>query len=222
MLLPTIIILTVLSLFGQPAGGQDESAAVGPRTVALNLRPLAAPKTGALLVASRDMPDPRFQRAVILLLEHNEEGTLGLIINRPTEVKLPDTGSAPGSAAAGLNLYFGGPVATHQPLLLMRGKPDSARLNHVFGDVYWGSGRLVLEWLFGHTPSFDAMRVYLGHAGWAPGQLRAELAAGSWELFEATPEIVFRPDLDTLWQELIEQSQWIMTRQAEPTEVLRL
>jgi len=221
MLLPTIVILTVLSLFGWPTGGQDESASMGPRTVALNLPPLTAPKTGALLVASRDMPDSRFQRTVILLLEHNEEGTLGLIINRPTEFKLPDILSNLEGAAAGLSLFFGGPVAVYEPLLLMRGKPDSARLNHVIGDVYWGNGRLALEWLLGRAQPFDALRVYLGHAGWAPGQLHAELAAGGWELFEAAPEIVFRQDLDTLWQELMERPRWIMTQQAEPTEVRR-
>jgi len=221
MLIPTIVILTVLSLFGSPTGGQDESASMGLRTVELNLRPLTAPKTGALLVASPDMPDPRFQRTVILLLEHNEEGTLGLIINRPTEVKLPDVLSNLEGAAAGLSLYFGGPVAVYEPLLLMRGKPDSARFKQVVGDVHWGSGRLVLEWLLGRAQPFDALRVYLGHAGWAPGQLHAELTAGSWELFEAAPEIVFRQDLDTLWQELMERPKWIMTQQTELTEVLR-
>lgn len=221
MLLPTIVMLTVLSLFGWPTEGQDEPASMEPRTVARNLRPLTAPKPGALLAASRDMPDPRFQHTVILLLEHNEEGTLGLVINRPTEVKLPDVWSNPEGAAAALNLFFGGPVAIYEPFLLMRGKPDSARLNHVVADLYWGNGRLVLEWLLGSAQPFDALRVYLGHAGWAPGQLRAELAAGSWELFEAAPEMVFRQDLDTLWQELMEQSKWIMTRPAELTDVLR-
>ncbi len=221
MLIPTIVILTVLSLFGSPTGGQDGSASMGLRTVELNLRPLTSPKTGALLVASPDMPDPRFQRTVILLLEHNEEGTLGLIINRPTEVKLPDVLSNLEGAAAGLSLYFGGPVAVYEPLLLMRGKPDSARFKQVVGDVHWGSGRLVLEWLLGRAQPFDALRVYLGHAGWAPGQLHAELTAGSWELFEAAPEIVFRQDLDTLWQELMERPKWIMTQQTELTEVLR-
>ncbi len=122
---------------------------------ALGLRalPTAEPAVGKLLVAKPRATDPTFDRAVVLLLRRNERGTLGVILNRPTQPE----GSRPPHEGD----RFGGPVSGHR-LALWRD-----------GGLRWASVQEGLQ-----IPS-DAL-TFTGVAGWAPGQLEAEVAAGSW------------------------------------------
>ncbi len=179
-----------------------------PSPPAFEPTPVAVPDTGVWLVASREMPDPRFQRTVILLLKHGREGTLGLVINRPAEVQLPDVLSE--LKGAGERVFWGGPVAMYEPLILVRGASSSEPFHPVVGDWSWGDGQLVLAWLLGRGESVEEWRVYLGHTGWAPGQLDAEMATGSWKLFKADPGALFRQDPDGLWEAFMKKPRWIM------------
>ncbi|MBV9763136.1 MAG: YqgE/AlgH family protein [Acidobacteriaceae bacterium] len=162
--------------------------------------------TGSLLVASEKLRDPSFAESVVLILEHDTDvGTLGLIINRRTEVPLarifPDLKG--GSTDP---VYAGGPVSITavQALLRLPGEMDGAR--HVGDDVYaTGSKELIEKAVREHTAP-SKFRLYAGYAGWAPGQLEAEARLGAWSVLENRSRLVFDADPDSLWPRLTRES----------------
>ena len=128
-----------------------------------------------------DLPDPNFTRTVVLIVELNTEGTVGLILNRRSDVTLasvfekmkPHEGSSP-------VFYVGGPVQIEGVIGLLRADTGSKDTHHVFGDVYVTSGREPLENMVAAGADPSRFRAYLGYAGWSPGQLERETAQGSW------------------------------------------
>lgn len=170
---------------------------------------------GVFLVASRVMPDPRFAQTVILLLEHDETGTLGVIINHGSDVAL--TEAVPdlrGMSTVEHHLYFGGPVATDTLLLLASSDTPLADARPVQRPLYWSVNRSVLEKLLQDHKPADQMRAYLGSAGWAPLQLEAEIAQGGWHLMRADPSVVFARDPRGLWDLFMEARRAILVRVA--------
>jgi putative transcriptional regulator len=168
---------------------------------ALAQAPVAEPAPGVLLVATDDMSDSRFWHSVILLLEHDDTGTLGLIINRPTEVLLRE--ALPELPASEHAVYWGGPVAENLVLLLGRGAPPEGQSEPVLDEVWWSADGNLLESALDNGIGPDRLRVFLGHAGWAPGQLDAELDRDSWALFRAEPGQVFSSEPERLWDNLM-------------------
>lgn len=170
-----------------------------PRT-----QPLA-PQKGIFLVAKPGMQDPRFQRTVVLLLAHSDKGTVGVIINRPTEILLSRVlPNLQVPAADEHALFFGGPVGMDMLIFLMRRNAPPKHGSHVMTDVYYSADRETLEELLKQRQDKHELRLYLGHSGWAPGQLAAEIARGDWLLARANSVTVFQKDLHTIWPELIE------------------
>ncbi len=173
------------------------------------------PAAGVLLVAKPKMADPRFQETVVLLLAHGEEGTLGLILNRPTDLSLarlmPDLEAPEKERHV---IFYGGPVGLNLLLYLVRGTdaPDEAR--SVLGNVYYGADRDKLGKLLKGPQDAGTLRLYVGHAGWAPGQLAGEIARGDWLLVKGDSRIVFEGDLPNLWRELMQQPPPGMTIEA--------
>jgi putative AlgH/UPF0301 family transcriptional regulator len=177
-------------------------------------RTQAAPPSGSLLagkllVAHRDLPDPNFEKAVILLMHYEENGAVGVIINRrasvPIERALRDFSGAKGRSDP---IYQGGPVARAGARALARANaaPDDSK--HVFADVHVITGRAALEKMLAsdeNTP--NKLRIYFGYAGWAPGQLEDEISAGIWHLMPADPGIVFDPDPASVWSRLIRRTE---------------
>ncbi|MFO1433838.1 MAG: YqgE/AlgH family protein [Candidatus Competibacteraceae bacterium] len=172
---------------------------------------ITQPAAGVILVASRRMLDHRFRHAVILLLAHDDEGTVGLIINRPTDLSLADALPELSEQGAGHRLFFGGPVALNTLMFLVRNPVPLAQATRVLDDIYVSSDRGTLEQLLGKRTAV-VMRLYFGYAGWGPGQLNAELANGSWQLFQTDADTLFQDQGDTLWEKFIGPSNRIMAR----------
>ena len=135
---------------------------------------------GRLLVATPPLVDPNFDRSVVLLLEHGEDGALGIILNRPTDASLasvlPDWhahASAPGV------VFSGGPVAPEAVIALARGGTDAALGLGVGARRGRHRRRRAATRPISEFP-LEAMRVFVGYAGWAPGQLEAELEQDAW------------------------------------------
>lgn len=166
---------------------------------------LSEPAAGMLLVATRDMADPRFRETVILLARHDESGSLGLVLNRPAKLSVgeavPLLAATP---AADQRLYLGGPVAIEQVLYLVRRSEPPEGLVPVIDDLYLGSARDRLEALLSEQPELP-LRVFAGYAGWSAGQLAGELARSGWHLLPATHEEIFA-DPEGLWKRLIERA----------------
>ncbi|MDJ0926266.1 MAG: YqgE/AlgH family protein [Gammaproteobacteria bacterium] len=157
---------------------------------------------GQFLVASRDLRSPTFSETVILLLFYGDSGALGLIINKPMDVKPSDAlPRVEGLAEYRGNLYLGGPVetGTMHTLLRMNNPPQPAV--EILQGVHLASLEEALLTDSSSDPAF--LRLYVGYAGWAPGQLENELARGDWHIRPATEEQVFASDPDQVWQELI-------------------
>ena len=165
-----------------------------------------APQKGAFLVAKRNMPDSRFRQTVILLLEHGNKGTLGLIINRPTDIPLsralPDLDSITDEKHL---LFLGGPVTPDRLIFLVRSPAPPKETAHIMADIYYSASKDALGRAIKQRKGSQELRMFLGHSGWAAGQLDAELARGDWLVVQADPRTVFDQDLKHIWPQLIEQ-----------------
>lgn len=169
------------------------------------------PSQGQFLVATRRMGDPRFAQTVILLLEHGENGTLGLVINRPTKVKLsealPEIKERKGRPEF---LFMGGPLQVNAISLLLRSKRQRKDALRVLDGVFFSTSAALLKQMTAKERASARLRALAGHAGWAPGQLDRELKRGDWYVLDAQAEEVFREPLE-IWSELIRRAEakWV-------------
>lgn len=165
-------------------------------------------KKGMLLVAHPSLMDPNFQQTVVLVCEHGAEGTLGVIINRPTEVPLsealPNVSVLKGTSYV---LFAGGPVQPDGILMLFRVADAPDRLRKILDRVYLGLNREILERVITDPHPPETFRAYAGYAGWAPGQVEFEMAMGSWAVIPADPSSIFDKAPETLWAEMVEAIQ---------------
>jgi putative transcriptional regulator len=161
--------------------------------------------TGSLLVASPELSDPMFARSVVLVLRHDDQGTLGVVLNRPTNLVpatiFPELGAGIGSYEG--HLFRGGPIAPTRLLYIVRGLA-AATVNgpEVVEKVFLSIDDASLPDMTRLADGTNDLRLYAGHAAWVPGQLQSEINAGGWEVLPATPEIVFHSDPGRLWTEL--------------------
>lgn len=168
--------------------------------------------TGKLLVASRGLRDPNFAEAVVLLTNYSEKGSMGLILNRPSDVPL--TRAWP-EAKTTKPLFFGGPVEVFRVLALQQAKNKPEAGNLVVQEVYFLSARNALEKALKDAP--NSVRVFAGYAGWGPRQLDNELKLGGWHLLQGTAKIAFDPSPETLWERMIRKTEVISVHLLLPT-----
>jgi putative transcriptional regulator len=201
---PAVLLLRVAALLLPPAllppglHAAPPSASLGP---------------GTFLVAVPDLPDPNFRQAVVLLIDHDPRGSWGLVINRPTPVRLaealPEEQSLRGRSD---RLFAGGPVAPSRLLMLLRSQDPPAGTRLVFDDVH-------LAWTPATLGGQAAFRLYAGYAGWGPGQLEAELSRGDWLLAPAQADLVFSEDPEGAWGLLVRRTPLqVAARPAAPTK----
>lgn len=164
----------------------------------------AAPAAGMFLVARRDLKDPNFYRTVVLLTRHGAHGSLGLIVNRSTGMRLTDVlPDLDTPEAANHALYFGGPVARWRVVMLIRRGEPGEDIVHISDDIYFSAEQPVLDALLAQRKPANELRLYAGHAGWGPGQLGFEMARRDWHLMKADSESIFGGKEDELWERLI-------------------
>jgi putative transcriptional regulator len=152
---------------------------------------------GQLLIAGPALRDPNFWRTVVLVVEHNEDGALGLVLNRPSESTVAETVPQLEDLLDGDDaVHLGGPVATTSVIVLARFEDPGSAALLAFADVgVLGAGFELAEAPAGVLEG----RAFLGHAGWGPGQLDGELDRGDWILEPARLEDPFHPEPDQLW-----------------------
>ncbi|MFF1696711.1 YqgE/AlgH family protein [Streptomyces sp. NPDC058257] len=176
--------------------------------------------TGRLLVATPALTDPNFDRAVVLLLDHDEEGSLGVVLNRPTPVDVADILEGWGDLAVAPGVVFqGGPVSLDSALGVAvipgeegasprprprpsRGEPIGWRRVHgAIGLVDLDTPPELL------APALGSLRIFAGYAGWGPGQLEDELTEGAWYVVESEPGDVSSPDPERLWRAVLRRQR---------------
>ena len=162
-----------------------------------------SPDKGMLLVANQQLADPRFRDRVILLIQHDIQGTAGLVINRPSRLslaKILPQGSR--LVGQGKTLSYGGPVEPQTLLALVKVRnhpPEPA--DEVIDGLYVTGLGVLDEW-----PDFAdevvAYRAFVGYTGWAHGQLNVEIQRGDWHVVPADEESIFAGDGVQLWERL--------------------
>jgi len=155
---------------------------------------------GQLLIAVPALLDPNFRRTVVLVGEHNEEGALGLVLNRPSEATVEEavpelTLLVDGEA----QVHVGGPVQPAAIVIVGEFADPSQAGALVFESV----GFLPAEIDPDQLGELLQVRVFAGYAGWGPGQLDGELEEGSWIVEPAITTDVFTPEPDELWSEVL-------------------
>jgi putative transcriptional regulator len=146
------------------------------------------------------MADPRFNRSVVLLVEHDRTGSWGLIINKPTDIGVAEIAPSIASEAGGGTVYFGGPVQVNQLKVLYRNGESAGGGATGLPGVRWSGSAEMLSRHLDADPL--RARIFAGYAGWAPGQLDFELAHGGWRLIEGRAGNVFSEEPERLWQRL--------------------
>ena len=167
------------------------------------LRELAA---GKVLIASRALGDPNFVQTVVLLAEHSDQGSMGLVINRRSEI--PVSTVFPHLARTWkAAVFIGGPVAPTGILALLRSTspPDESR--RIVEDLYVVTARDPLESLVKRGAGLTHFRLYAGYAGWGAAQLERETAQGAWHVLSSDPSIAFDADPATLWDREIRRTE---------------
>ena len=155
---------------------------------------------GRLLVATELVQGELFANTVILLLHYDDTGAFGLVVNRPTEVKPEELlDDEEGIAGYTGTLFWGGPVHMDSLRALLRTDEPPGDAEKIIESVYLVSFEAALE----QGPADPAaLRLYIGYAGWAPGQLDYELARGSWRVLPGSDDLVFADQPETLWKRL--------------------
>jgi len=155
-----------------------------------------------LLIAAPHLLDANFTRAVILLLHHDESGSMGIVINRPLELSLTEVARQHGVEACRARgaAFFGGPVEVYRGFVMHRGERFADDTDVADGIMLSGSVD-VLRALLGRAGC--EFHLYLGYAGWGPGQLDLELTAGSWLTGECRARYLFESEPDQVWQQAL-------------------
>jgi putative transcriptional regulator len=160
---------------------------------------------GQLLVATPEMSDPRFRQTVILLAQHNQNGALGVVINRPLSdmplAKLLDGLGLDSKGISGsVRVFAGGPVQPEVGLIVHTAEYRREGTIEIDGRVALTTSPEILRDIGRHRGPKQSI-VAFGYAGWGPGQLESELALHGWFTFPEDPKLVFDFDRDKLWDE---------------------
>ena len=191
------------------AGDPVHQASISPR---IGSSPLLEPATGRFLVARRRLTGYNFMRTVVYLLHHDEDGTQGVIINRPIGIRLSEAvENIDHEAGDSHAIYFGGPVGLSRIIMLIRNTKESPLVDKIDNNVYLSMDRRIMNKMLNDEKPGNELHFYLGHAGWGRGQLAEEIDRGSWHVIEGDTNTIFGTDLRTLWKRLI--------RQLEPTGI---
>lgn len=157
--------------------------------------------TGRLLVSSPALVDPNFRRTVVLVTHHDDEGAVGLVLSRPSELEIasavPELTELP---CVDEVVYIGGPVQPEAVVVLVEFEPGEEEGEVIIGEV----GFLPPERLAGEL-ALRRARVFAGYSGWGPSQLETELKEEAWIVVAAEPDDAFTTDADTLWRTVLQR-----------------
>lgn len=188
-------------------------------TTAQSLQP------GWLLIATPALRDPNFRRTVVYLIAHNDEGSIGVVINRPSETAVHTVLPAWGQHASRPPvLYVGGPVHTDAAMAVGVLRPGVDGSELAFAEPV--AGAVVIVNLDGEpdvaAPRLRGLRVFAGHAGWAAGQLVDEIDDGAWDVLPGLPDDLLAGPLVDVWFRVLRRQGWPEALKAyHPSDVLR-
>ncbi|MBO6825443.1 MAG: YqgE/AlgH family protein [Sneathiella sp.] len=162
---------------------------------------------GSILIAMPSMSDPRFKKTIILLIAHNEEGAMGIVLNKNMEALsfralLEQLEVAHEKDVGNTRVHFGGPVDTERGFVLHSTDKVHAT-STVVGDGIAVTATLDMLQTMANGDGPESSFVALGYAGWGPGQLEQEIQQNGWLIVDAGPDLVFGEQLAGKWQSAI-------------------
>jgi len=157
---------------------------------------------GHLLIAAPSLKDSNFYKSVVLLVQHNDQGALGVILNKPVEATIEEVWSQVSEMPCNAegHLYEGGPCPG--PLMVAHTDPTASDLE-VCAGVFFSTDKEAIEQLVSQSAS--PMKFFINYSGWGPGQLEGEIESGGWTTTPADREDIFRGD-DEFWSAILRQA----------------
>ncbi len=160
------------------------------------------PAKGRILISEPFLNDPNFKRTIILLTEHSEEGSIGFVLNKPTEYKIsrviedfPEFDSI---------VYYGGPVQLNTLQFIYRGENLIENSIEIIPGLYWGGSFDILKTLIdAGAVNPNDFRFFLGYSGWNEGQIEEEIGINSWIVTTTSIDNIFSEEPDKLWREIL-------------------
>jgi putative transcriptional regulator len=155
---------------------------------------------GKLLIASPALLDPNFARTVVLITEHNEDGAMGVVLNRPSETEVAEVAPELGAVVAAEPVFIGGPVQPQALVVLAEFSEPATAAWLVVADVGFVAAETETDEL---EQAIRRGRVYAGYSGWGAGQLEGELSEDAWIVEPPLPAELFADDPEQLWQDVL-------------------
>jgi len=184
-----------LDLVAMPPRGHHTTRPRRPKHEAL--------ATGKLLVATPQVTGPFFSQSVVLLIDYNAEGAVGLILNQKASLPITELiVGVNGIEKRSDRVFLGGPVSPASIAFLIRGKSKPPESRSLINEVHVSGSRLSLEHVLAKEMPASRFHVYAGYAGWGPGQLDGELERGDWRVAPGEATHIFDDDPDGLWRKL--------------------
>lgn len=160
-------------------------------------------KKGIVLLAQPFMLDQHFSRSAVLLCEHNDQGSLGFILNKPVDIEIQSLFDEFPDFDA--NIFYGGPVSTNSLQYIHRAGDLLEDSLEIIPGVYWGGDFEKLKFLIeSELIKSNDIRFFLGYSGWVEGQLKEELEKGSWIISDMDANYAFKSDKMKLWRTILE------------------
>ncbi|MEP6736501.1 MAG: YqgE/AlgH family protein [Chryseolinea sp.] len=161
------------------------------------------PEKGRLLISEPYLPDPNFERTVVLLCEHNDEGSFGFVVNKPSIIKINEV--MEDIRNVGEPVFVGGPVQ-QDTLHFLHRNTNIEKAVKIRDEIYWGGDfESLLVNLDTSVIRSGDVRFYLGYSGWASGQLELELQEDSWIVCDfVNDELLFDTDPAVVWKKALE------------------
>jgi len=163
---------------------------------------LIDPQKGRLLISEPFLNDLKFRRSVVFLCEHNEEGSVGFILNRLLSVTSSDV--IPQLLEYNFPLFYGGPVETDTLHFIHKAGDFIEGSKEISNGIYWGGEiESVNQLLSDGKVSPNDFRFFIGYSGWAPDQLVEEITEKAWWVAEGNMDIIFDDDLENMWKAVV-------------------
>ncbi|PSR52614.1 hypothetical protein AHMF7605_03270 [Adhaeribacter arboris] len=161
-------------------------------------------KSGSILISEPFLGDPNFERTVVLVCKHDEEGSFGLVLNRKTNLKLSDVPELE-HLNFDMELHVGGPME-HNTLHYIHQLTELTESITLGSHVFWGGDFEQLKFLL-NTSKIDPddIRFFLGYSGWSAGQLEDEIKNNVWIVNNSATDNLFHLNTDSLWRDILKQ-----------------
>ena len=156
----------------------------------------------ALLLSMPQLDDPNFKHSVVLLCQHSDQGSWGLVLNKPANRAATVVSEDGTPVGTGIEVWRGGPVELESGCILLGDMPDEGGALRICEGLFLSGSEALLQRLLGAPPG-GRVRLLMGYAGWGPGQLEHELRQSAWLISDVDLEIVFDTEASAMWETAI-------------------